>query len=398
MATQREIRRPNLRAYYGRTIAPIEPEDFDFRIRNVRGGSTGTFSLDRVTTSLSWAEEEETHRGSITLQRPVIDDPKSLPVGRGQRLRLEIKAGGRWYPLWTMRVLNPETDPGTGVLTIELLDSLDVARRGQRTYEYRKPRGRSKGIRVDRLIEREARADAIPLREVARMTARVRSIKVNGSFIDLVADLLERERKETGRRFVVRVREGKLEIVPYRRNRIVAVIDSRASNVSISREGSAKPVTVIRGSGRVGKGKAAKTVKAVEPGPENEAGRRAIRRFGKSEERKNYGRVDSLADLRKQMRRDLAAKLKTNRSVSATIPLAPFVRRGDAVMVDLPEDGFDGRNAFMFVDSVSHSVGPTEAATALTVVEQDPFLRYREERETFIRAQKRKARRERKRR
>lgn len=386
-----KARQPDLRRYYAHRLPEFDPADFAMELTLLRG-TAPPLDLNPVTDSVDWADASGTSAmtGSLSLRRPVPDDPSSLPVGRGQRVRLKIKWGGSWYKLWDMRTESPSVDL-SGEVAVDILDEMDMARRSQRDRLYRKDKAHLRGWTADQVVRHAARVDGIKLGKVAKGTKHITRLKRNdASFLDVARSAYQEESDEVGRRFVMRFRDGRFEVVPYQRNAVTFVFGANIIQGSVSREGTSKPVTAITGTARVGKGKGAQKIHFTL------ADKRVTKRFGYYHRERDYGRVTSAAALRTKVRRAYAESLRVSRKAQFTVPFTPFLRRGDAVMIDLPAEGYAGEDAFAFVTDVSHSIAAGSRQTTVSVDDVDVFFHQQEQREKILRDKKRKERAKRK--
>ncbi|MBA2751592.1 MAG: hypothetical protein H0U41_05045, partial [Actinobacteria bacterium] len=222
-------------------------------------------------------------------------------------------------------------------------------------------------------------------------------LEETASGLDIIREAYSRERKTTDRKFVIRLTNGRLEVVPFGRNRTIYVLDDEALGRSFQTQGKEHPVTVIEGHAKVGKGKAAKKIKHTE------FRRRAVRRLGYVAREKDYGRVKTRAALRRLCRRDLAEELRVTRTGSFSFPGIPFLRRGDAMRVVTPEPGWSGRErevsrnrSFCFVTAATHTVSGGEYVTSVEVNQKDPYQADEARLDKLARERARKARKDKK--
>lgn len=387
-------RRADLSRYYGRKLDPVAPGEFEFELTLLRGKGVAPLNLDSMVEQFEWTDEETAMAGSVQLRRPVPNDRSSLPIGRAHRVRCRVRWAGRWYELWTMRCEPPATDvqPDGVTLTVTLVDDLDLVKRGKRRYLRRTRKRRRHGYFGHAVLREEARKEGIKLGAIAKCKHRMSKIDVTGSFLDLVVKIYEHERKHTGRRFVIRMRNGRLEVVPYRRNRLLYVLAEEIRGAEITQEPKVEqPITVLVGKGRVGKGKAAKKIRHTE------YRRDMVRRFGYMRKVKDYGHVLSHGDLRSQVRKDLADQYRVDTKASVSHQGIPFIRQGDGARLLLASEGFVGKRSYVFCAGGRHQVQGGSYTSQWSFTREDPFAKDRERREKDARARKRKQRKKRRR-
>lgn len=372
-----KAREPNLASFYGKLLdTAFRPGEFDFDVALIRP-RVDEISLNTMLETLQWTDQgsgdeeadEAALSGTLTLRRPDPEDPESLPLARGHLVRCRVRWDGRFYELFTMRCETPEITVANGGISVELTDDLALVGRGKRRYLYRASKGRPHGWFGHDAITDAAKREGIKLGPLIKCAKRMKKIDVTGTFRDLVAKVYENEHKVTGRSYIWRMRDGRFEVVNYRRNETLYVFDEQSRDVTFTPEPRVtKPFTVLVGKARLGKGKGARLIKHTEYREE------MVRRIGFIRKEKHYGRVDSMGELRDLMKRELAKQYRVNFKVSLTASGNPFLRRGDGAQVLLKSEGFVGRQSFVFCTSVSHKVDGSEFTTDAQFTMDDPFL------------------------
>lgn len=382
-------RRPDLRRHYGQPLSDVMPGAFEFRLRLLRTGASPLL-LDEVVESFSWEDADDVLTGSLSLRRPDPEDAESLPIGVGHRVLCEVRWAGSWYRLWQMRVQPPGVDLPEGTVDVELRDDLVLLDRGRYDWSFRKTKRRKRGWLPQEVTREVARRLNVPIGSIAAGKHRkTRLVKKNASGLAVIREAYGHERQKSGRRFIVRMRDGLLEVLPLRRNEVLYIFREQIESALLTQEQAIRPVTVIVGKGRIGKGSKARKVSVTAES------REASRRFGRVEEEKSYGRVASVAELRGKAQRDLAKKLRIRRSARLTLPGVPFVRRGDACRWVTKEAGWHGSSSeirdrsFVYVRSATHTVAAGEYTMTLDVVQDDPYVKDAERRDREARARAR---------
>jgi hypothetical protein len=364
----------------------VMPEDVSLRLDLIRGRGLPVLPLDEVSPSLSWVDEQARLQGSMTVRRP--EGRLSLPIGRGHVVRCRVRWQGELSELWRMRVLSPEVDPATGTITFDLFDDLDIVRREERDWVYRAGKGRPNGWLGHALAASALRTADVPIGQLAECTVRVKKlIKRRAPVVDVVREIYKREREKSGRKFVMRWQAGRLHVLPFQRNRELYVFEDQILEALLRQEGSARPVTVIQAKGSLGKGKGSRTVRHTEYDPA------VVRRFGKSIEEKDFGRVDSLGELKAKAQRAYAKAVRVEHTGSLEVPGIPFIRRGDGIELRMPDEGYSGAKSFVYLTRVEHKAdGGAPLRTSLEFTRTDPFLADQERRDKLAREKKRDAR------
>lgn len=387
MAEARQ-KRPDLQRFYGRDLEPVRPGAFEFRLRLLRGGAA-PLDLTPVTEAFFWEDAEAVLTGGLELRRPDPEDASSIPIGVGHRVSCDVRWQGSWYRLWQMRVQPHSVDVGEGSLTVDLRDDLVLLGRERRDWSFRKTKTRKRGWFCHEIAMEVAKREGLKVGVIAKGKYRLdRLVRKNASGLDVLRAAYGHERRKSGRRFVIRMRNGLLDVIALQRNLILYEFKEQVEAAQVAQERAIRPVTVLEGRGRVGRGKGARRVRHTE------ARRAVIDRFGRTVEKKDYGRVDSLADLRDKVLRDYAKKLRVKRTASLTVPGVPFLRRGDSCRWVTKEEGWYGSTtelrdrSFVYVRQVRHSVTGGEYTTSMEVVQEDPYVKdaARQDREARERA------------
>lgn len=371
-----KLRAPNLASIYTKQLRDVTAGDFDFRVVLVRPEKPKddrTMILDRATTSIEWTDEAAVLTGALTLHRPNPLAVTALPVRERHRIRLLVRWGGAWFRLWEMRVeSDPEPTGSSGDLRVELADDLASLRQNIRDWEFKKSKHRPKGWPPHVVTRRVCKREGVRVGRLAKGGARIRKLKKTCSGLEVIMRAYAAERRKSDRKFVIRLRNGRLEVVPVKRHRVLYEIKGIELDYS-TETGSRKkrPTTVIEAKGRVGKKKI-----------EAKVFRRSIlKRYGLSTAERSYGKVDSKQELREKAMRDLAEELRVKRTASITIPGIPFMERGDTVRWITKEPGWSGPSfgtrdrSYGYITAVTHSATPANFTSAITLSQVDPFLK-----------------------
>lgn len=382
-----KARQPALDAFYRFVLPPITPGDFVFELMLLRP-HLPDFPLDRLCESFTWEESSAEMTGSLTLHRPKPGEPNSLPIARGHRVRCRVKWGGSWYVLWTMRCKPPEVALEENVVTVELADDMDLIKRTKRNWSFRQTKRRKFGFFPQEIVKLVCKRAGIKTGSIAKGKFRVPALNLkNATPLDVFRQAYAHEKKKTGRSFVIRIRDGKLEIVALKRNPMIYLLEKQIQTALITQEpASEDPATVLTGRGRIGSGKDAVKVSYTD------YDRSVVAKYGYVHKEKNYGRVTSVTDLRGRVERDLAKMLKVQRTAQITHEGIPFIRRGDGAKLKLPKEGFSGSQAFVYATTAAHTVKGSSYTSSWNFTTDDPFVKLREQAEAEQRAQKRKER------
>lgn len=362
------VRTPDLSRFYRYHLPPITPGEFEFELTLLRP-RLPPISLDRMVETLEWIDEQAILTGSITAHRPDPEDPTTLPITRGHLVRCRVLWDGPKYTLWTMRCGAPQTEVDTGTVTIALKDDLALLDAGEQDWFFRKTKARTVGYFADEIAREVARRLGVRVRQVAQGTVRQTLVKKHASGLEVLKAAYQKETSSTGRSFVIRLRDGQLEVVPLARNPAIYVLESQIQTALITQKaGRSVPTTVLTGKGHIGKGSDAQKVSYTE------FDRRIVDLYGHVPNTKHYGHVDSHAQLRAFVKRDLAKELRLNDTVTIQHQGIPFIARGDGVEIRLPREGYSGENGFVYATRADHTVQAGTYQSTWDFTLTDPFL------------------------
>lgn len=387
-------RLPDVRALYRHQREPIEAGNFEYGFTLL--GRTHAVPLGKLVEGASWADESATLTGSLVVRRPDPEVPSSLIIAKGDRVRCSVQWRGRFRRLWTMRVQDPSTDPVNGTVSFDLIDDLIMLTRNRRDWMLRKTKRRKRGYYLHEVVEEVGRREGVKLGRVARGTKRFELKKKNASALDVLRAACQKEQDASGVRFVIRMVDDHLDVLPYGRNPLLYQLgEGKVEGVTLEQTSADRPVTVIEARGHIGKGKKATKVRATV------FDRSHVRRFGRVVEERHYGKVASRADLMSHARRDLAKAVRVKRTGTLSHRAIPFIRRGDGIRWPNNEPGWYGKaqhsrdRTFSYVTSASFALSGADQTMDLSVTQEDPFFK---DQERLDKERRRKAREARKKR
>lgn len=384
--------RPKLGKFYGRALKDITPGRFLFRWELLRPDHP-TLDIGSQLVDASWTDASSAITGSLTLRRPKPQSAQSLPIANGHMVRLSVRWGGGWYRLWTMRVQRPPSvDLDSGTLSVDLAEDMILADRGTRRWRFRKTKARKHGWYADEVTRAVCRKAGIKFGSCPKGTKRM-SISVKGSPLDAIRKAWKEEQEKTNQKYIIRLRDGALEVIPLRRNEILYIFEEQVRSAMVEAQQASKPVTVIHATGRIGKGSEAKKVKFTATDI------RLLKRLGRVEEEWKAGRVASRQELKERAQRRLAQKIRVTRTASMTVPGVPFLRRGDGIRWKTKEAGWRGPDRFsrdrsyVFITEITHSVSGSGAYTSdVRLTQKDPYVRDQMRRDEIARKKARERR------
>lgn len=403
-STKGQLRRPNLDRYYGKKAADLNPGHYTFRatlIRTALQGPGRETPLDPKAVLIDWTDEGDAFTANATLRRPFRLQPGSVPIERGDGIRLETRWSGQWKELWTLWVrVEPEVNLSTGEVSCELGDELFPLKRTQRDWEFKSTKKGPKrhGWTADEVAREVGKVDRVRIGKLAKGTKRFEMKKVKkASGLEVIRRAYAHESNKTGRKFLIRMKGGKLDVLPLTRPGTLYVINGVELEAELtSTPKNPHPATVIEAKGRLrgDSGKDAKLKATI-------AREKAVRRFGRVVKQHDFGRVKSQADLETQAKRLLAGELKVTRSASITMPGIPFLEKGSTIRWVIGEPGWHGTTtlakhgrdkSICFVTASSHSLSPEAYTTTVQVNQEDVYYEAAKQEDEEARKEKRRKR------
>lgn len=354
---------PDLSRYYSDKLPPITPGDFTFFVTLLRAGMA-PLDISGPTDTLEWSDEGTRLGGSIDVRHP---DGKHIWIARGHRVRCETLWQGKRYQLWTMRCSPAqETTSETDSSAVELMDEMDALDRDRLHWHFLRTKARREGWTCDEIAIAVARRLGMKLGPLLKGKLK-QHFSLTGTGLEAITKAYQAENKANGVRYVMRMSNGAFEVVEYKRNPLLYVLQEQITTALTSDTGQAHPVTVVQGFGYIGEGSKRRQLSYTAMQKE------MVRQLGYVPAQKHYGRVNSQADLEARTKRALASNLLAYKTAEITHPGIPFVRRGEGVEVLLPNQGFSGANAFAYCSSVRNTVSGGEYNSEFNVSTLDPF-------------------------
>lgn len=363
-----------------RRAQPVRFGDFEFRVwvrrPKTKGQKAQVYGFDNVVQALSWTEGHDgLLTGSVTIHRDATDAFRAV-VGDFVSVEWSHTGQHQWHTLWVMRLTQPQYQFSNQTHVYQLQDDLQRLQRSKMTFRFKSDRAHPHGWRVDDAIRHVCKRCNVEVGHVPRMSARVRKMtRVNTSPLVVLADLLKRERTQTGKRFFMRWMGGKLAVVPFQRSKYLLLMGSYIIDGTIEEAQTDGFATVLRcvstkdtGKGKDSKGHKKHKKKKLHTTVRSPA---AIARYG-TIEKVWHTEADSIAELRRKGKRELARRAKPKEDFSFTHPGMPTLRLGDAVRVTNQEAGLVKQ--IVYVSEVAHTIQPGDYTMDVTISFDDPFV------------------------
>lgn len=374
-------RRDSLPNFWERSAPDLRFGEEDFRVTCFRGERKNPaerkVSLDSYVTGIGWEDAGPILRGSLSLMKAKGHKPLAVSEGHVIQLEAAKKQGGKYRVIWKMRVENVSASAAAGSMELTLADELAWLQKSKDEWMFKKAKQgkgdnrtkRPRGWLAHQVAEEVCRRYGVKVGRLAKGTKRITNLtEKNASPLEIIMKAYKIERDHTGRKFVVRMREGRLEVVLLRRSKTMLLMGETLIEATITRGLRAGMATAAHVRATL-KDSSKEKHKKIEA---DVVSKRASKRYGYVHTTIHLDDpVNSKAQARKLAKRKLVTSMRPSREVTLTHPGVSSLFRGDAIRMRLPELGL---TEIVYVKSVSHSVGSGEYTMSVTCGFQDPYI------------------------
>lgn len=385
-------KKPDVSKMYQRTAAPVDLSTQEFRAQLFRADTKGPpLNIDGLITSLEWRAlpGDPVLQGTLALQVPDIG-PKPA-ISEGHVLQLSVLWSSKWREVWRMRLYD-QAKTISDIQTFELADPGRILQESVDTWHFTKNKARKKGWRCHEIVREVARRYRIPLGKIAAGKHYITDIHGEMSPMQVIQKAYAIERRNTGKRFVIRWQNGRLNIVPMRRNPLMYTLSNLIEDATIARdprdEKFATAVTVRASVKKSGGGR--KREKIVV----RYINKKAVAKDGFIHRNLSGGDVKTRADAERKAKRYIAKHSKRDRTIQNIQHRGiAFVRRGDGIRVSLPREGFYGKRGIAYISAGTWRISGGDFTMSLDLTVADPYQTAktkRKEKDKKTRAAKRK--------
>jgi hypothetical protein len=357
------IRTDFTRLYADRDVPDLQLNEQEFRLVLIRPEPLPKLRIDRLCESFEWRDEgaEDNSnispilQGTLTLKKPPTDQKGAhLAIKDGYQVRCDVRWGGRWREVWQMRIQSRGEEPWANLSvtdrtwTFTLRDDLWLAMQGEATFHFSAKKDHE-GWTYDQLVRKVCKEHGIPIVRLQKGKKRIKKFHKSRISPGLaIRQLTQQEIDDSGRRLVIkwgydrRKNKAGLVITRPRRNPLLYLFRDQIRSVSISKRRRADFATafMVTAKGEKKKDGEKKKVKHKT----RVIHERAVKRFGYIERvHRLEGDIESVRELRRKAKRLLAKNLEQVRVIEDFQHAGiAFIRRGDAVRVKIPEEGYEG--------------------------------------------------------
>lgn len=370
-------------AHYGLARIPDLTRVPSFRFFVVHRGKRTPIRV----TSANWDDVNALTSGQVGLTDIALDPDRVTPHN-GDQIFCEVNEGGGFGELWRMRVYEPELTVSSESRTVKLINDLELLRRSEGEFHYRRTRVNGKpsgahphGWTGPQIINDVCTRYRVKIGALYHSTYRFSGIGWKDktvSPLEVIRNVILKERRINGRRLVIRYDRGKLYVVPFTRSpgliALGANLIEAAYQESLAEQfGTAvlvradwmKTSSTVDAKGHLRK--KPEKMFAYVTSPESIAQFGYVRRVFYSPD------ASTQSELRKEGATWLAAAAKPVRTLTLTHPGIPRLRRGDAIRLGLGQDAL--RRQIVYVYETHHRInGPGDYTQETTVIFDDPYV------------------------
>lgn len=364
-----------LHNYWKRDMRPLHYDGYDFKTQLLRGDKSKArrkIDIGHLVTSLTWEDTSGPQTATVNFTNQ--DDDTNMAVVEGDEVLVQWRqrGGNHWHDLWQLRATNVDQDAGSGDFGLTMSDELEWLGRSEDDFSYKKGEGtrqhkRKNGWYAHEITQDVCRRYGVKMGAVVHGQHLIENLTATSeSPLKVIQDAWAEDRKVTGRRFVIAMRNRKLSVTVMERSLDLLFLGDLVTGGTLSRALKEDFAThlIVRATGK-GEGED----KEIEV--EVTANKQIMKRFGKV--RKIYDAndpIDTEAKAKDRGRARIAEQQQPKREISLTLPGIPTMRRGQAVELRLPQLGL---NELVYVKTVSHSVSTTYDMD-VTLGFSDPFI------------------------
>ena len=351
----------------------------EFRVTVLRAKQQ-TLHLDDLVEGISWTEPADSAitTGEVRYRKPATGS--ELHIRPGDQVRVDYSAWGQkqWKKLWTMRAYEPSATLADGTRSISLANDLLLLSRSIDDFNYSKSKTRPHGWTISQAVKHVCRRFGLRIGRIPTMRHRVKKKSwLDTSPLRVINDLMLMQRNYTGRRYVLRFQNGKLNILPLKRSLDLMILGPTLIDASLQQsfhEAFATALTV-------------RSVAQTQAGPSaspSRARRTTARKINvKIRSRtamKRYGYVHrivyahgatSTAEARRLGLRYLAKIARMKKEMTLNHVGIPTLHKGDALRLQLPELGL---KQVVYVSEITHTVSAGDYTMDVTVMFDDPYV------------------------
>ncbi len=370
MATKQKT--PDVSRLYRRQVAPIDLSTQQFRLRLIRANTVDSIlDVDGLVTSVEWraVAGDPVLQGTVAFQIPDIGpNPK---IQEGHVLQLSVLWGGKWREVWRMRLYDQKKSIAD-TQTFELADSGRILQESSDTWHFTKNKAHKKGWRCHEIVAEVARRYRIKLGKVAAGKHFITDISGELSPMQVIQRAYAIERRASGKRFVIRWQNGRLNIVPLRRNPLLYTLSNLIEDATIARDPrDEKFATAVTVRASVKKSKGGRKREKIVLRYVNE---KAVAKDGFIHRNIGGSDVKTRADAEHKAKRYIATHSIRKRTIQNIQHQGiAFVRRGDAIRVSLPQEGIYGKYGIAYISAGTWRITGGDFTMNLDVTVDDPY-------------------------
>lgn len=350
--------------WYNTQVHPTNMAEQRFRVTGYIRGGQKKISLGPYLAGLQWQDlsAQAWLQGNATL-RAVSNQREHLAITHGDVIRTEVFWDKAWRYLWDMRVWDPDRTLAAGdpQFVATLYDDLYQLSISMDDFHY-------KNLYCHEIFLRVADKYQIPTGQIAMGTYKIKSFNELGiSPLDAIIAAYRIERDHSGRRFVIKWRKGKVNITPLQRNPILYVLHQQLVDATVHHVTPTDFATSLTGRSSATNKKNNKVQKHVFTAQAN------VPTYGYIHQQQDYSGNYNETHLESSVKHDLTKRQIIGHTVDFDHQGIALISKGDAVKLDIPEEGYTGKSSIVWVSDITHTLEPGTYTMAPTVSAAAPI-------------------------
>jgi hypothetical protein len=374
-ATSQKSARAAVRAnkpvnYWPARAKPIQygREQFRFKLsRTAR--KLPTLNIDPWVETVNWERSGSSRTGEMNFRRPIGANEAGV-IANGDMVLCEWAqwgGNGPWAPLWQMKIATPSHQILEGIFALTLTSTLGDAAKSKVAWKFRVDHAHPHGWTADQMTRHVCRRFHLPLGHLPKGKYRIKKYAPkSASPVDVITWAWKQERANTNRRFDVDTSAGVVNVIEHQEPQFLLILGAAMADATVtaSISGIASAVTATATRKASGRRKASKLRTRVVDKARRDRYGYIVKTLTAP------AGIDSVAELRKWAKNQLANLFNFKRDVQFTHPGMPLVDRGTPLQLYLPEADL---KEIVFVTDSRHDLSAGSYTMDLTVNFSDPW-------------------------
>lgn len=374
-AAQTKVRARQPGSLWSAPASPIHYGRESFRFRLLRSARhLPDLDINPWVESVQWQRAGAFRSGTLGLRRPLGPYKASL-VQHGDIVRCDVdpQSTGQWMTLWRQEVSVPNHDVMPGTLSLTLAAANQRPAQSKVTWKFT-THNRPGGWTAAQITEFAGHRFGLPVGTLPACHYRISTlVEKSASVIDVITRAWILEREHTGRQFDIDLSSGVIVVTEVREPRYMLHVGAALIDALLSQTLTGIATEVIATG-------TARQLARTKTGKITHKTHKLRVQVTDAARQGQYGTIvktlhapagiNTVTALQTWARQQLAWKLNPKNNVQLTLPGLPFMDRGDAVRVTLPEADLD---ELVYIIDCTHTVSAGSYQTTADVGLTSPW-------------------------